>query len=73
MEKWELALKKFLKNWENKKEVVGAIVCGSYITGNPSNHSDIDIHLLLSSKTKWRERGNVIIDGILIEYFANLF
>jgi predicted nucleotidyltransferase len=50
---------------------VGAIVCGSYITGNPSKHSDIDIHVILDSKTSWRERGNEIIDGILIEYFAN--
>lgn len=71
MEKWELALQVFLKKWENNKEVIGALVCGSYITGNPSQHSDIDIHILLDSKTTWRERGNEIIDGILIEYFAN--
>jgi predicted nucleotidyltransferase len=70
-ENWEIALQKFLKKWENKKEVIGAIVCGSYITGNPSNHSDIDIHFLLDAKSSWRERGNVIVDGILIEYFAN--
>ncbi len=71
MEKWEIVLEKFLKKWKDKKEVIGAIVCGSFITGNPSKHSDIDIHILLDSKTKWRERGNEIIDGILIEYFAN--
>lgn len=71
MERWEIALHKFLRGWENKKEVVGAIACGSYVTGNPSAHSDIDLHLILKKETKWRERGNVIIDGILIEYFAN--
>ncbi len=71
IKKWEIALQKFLKKWKNKKEVIGAIVCGSYITGNPSKHSDIDIHIILDSKTSWRERGNEIIDGILIEYFAN--
>jgi len=71
MKKWEIALQKFLKKWENKKEVIGAIVCGSYITGNPSKHSDIDIHILLDSKSSWRERGNEVIDGVLIEYFAN--
>lgn len=70
-EKWETSLQKFLKKWKNKKEVTGAIVCGSYITGNPSKHSDIDIHIILDSKTSWRERGNEIIDGVLIEYFAN--
>ncbi|ACR78882.1 MULTISPECIES: nucleotidyltransferase domain-containing protein [Kosmotoga] len=71
MKNWEIALQKFLKKWENKKEVIGAIVCGSYITGNPSKHSDIDLHILLDSDTSWRERGNEIIDGILIEYFVN--
>jgi len=71
MEKWEIVLGKFLKKWRSKKEVIGAIVCGSYVTGNPSKHSDIDLHIILDSKTKWRERGNEIVDGILIEYFAN--
>lgn len=70
-QKREIALEKFLVKRKNKKEVIWAIVCGSYITGNPSKHSDIDIHILLDSKTTWRERGNEIIDGILIEYFAN--
>lgn len=70
-ENWEIALQKFLNKWKNKKEVIGAIVCGSFITGNPSKHSDIDIHIILDSKTLWRERGNEIIDWILIEYFAN--
>lgn len=68
---WEDSLKKFLKKWENKKEVIGIIVCGSYITGNPSSHSDVDTHILLDANTTWRERGNEIIDGILIEYFAS--
>jgi len=70
-ERWEIALLKFLKKWENKKEVIGAIVCGSFITGNPSKHSDIDIHIILDSNISWRERGNENIDGFLIEYFAN--
>jgi len=71
LKKWEIALQKFLKKWENRKDVIGIIVCGSYITGNPSKHSDIDIHIILDSKTLWRERGNEIINGVLIEYFAN--
>lgn len=70
-EKWEIALEKFISKWKSKKEVVGAVVCGSYITGNPTKHSDIDVQILLDKKIKWRERGNEIIDGILIEYFAN--
>jgi hypothetical protein len=31
-QKWEIALEKFLVKRKNKKEVIGAIVCGSYIT-----------------------------------------
>ncbi|SCY53209.1 hypothetical protein [Lysinibacillus fusiformis] len=32
---------------------------------------DIDVHIILSNDVKWRERGNQIVDGFLIEYFAN--
>jgi predicted nucleotidyltransferase len=71
MKKWEIALNKFLEKWKRKKEVVGAIACGSYVTGNPSKHSDIDVVIILDKKNKWRERGNEIVDGFLIEYFAN--
>ena len=70
-ENWEIALDKFIKQWEDKKEVIWALVCGSYVTWNPSKHSDIDVHIILDDKTSWRERGNKIIDGFLIEYFSN--
>jgi len=60
-----------LESRKDKKEVVGAIVCGSYVTGHSTKHSDIDLHIILKKGTKRRERGNKIVDGILIEYFAN--
>ena len=41
------------------------------VTGNPSRHSDIDLQIILEPGAKWRERGNKIIHGFLIEYFAN--
>jgi predicted nucleotidyltransferase len=68
---WEEAVNLFLTEWKKKKEVMGALVCGSYVTGSPSEHSDIDLHIVLSNKTKWRERGNKFVNGFLIEYFAN--
>lgn len=71
MERWEVALDKFLAPWRKNKEVVGALVCGSFVMGNPTKHSDIDLHIVLSEKAKWRERGNEVVDGFLIEYFAN--
>jgi len=71
MTDWQAALEKFVKEWGRKPEVVGIVVCGSYITGNPTKHSDIDIQIVLKKGCKWRERGNKIIDGFLMEYFAN--
>lgn len=68
---WEKATKEFLKKWKDKKEFLGAIVCGSYVTGNPSKQSDIDLHILLSNNADWRERGNTIINGYIVEYFVN--
>ena len=64
-------LETFLADFEHKDDVVGVLVCGSYVTGHPNAHSDLDVHLLLNKKCKYRERGNRIVDGLLIEYFAN--
>jgi hypothetical protein len=71
MERWEAAVEEFLKEWRKHEYVVGALACGSYVTGDPSKRSDIDLHVVLSEETDWRERGNRVIDGFLIEYFAN--
>jgi predicted nucleotidyltransferase len=71
MQDWEKALKKFTDTWEPREEVTGFLVCGSYVTGNPTEHSDIDLHIILDDTVDWRERGNRIIDSYLVEYFAN--
>src|SRR5690554_5091223 len=71
MKYWEDALNKFLVNWMKRNDVVGALICGSYITGSPTNRSDIDVHIILSDEADWRERGNQYVDGYLIEYFVN--
>lgn len=64
---WEKATKIFLQEWENKDYVIGAIACGSYITGRPTKHSDIDLRIILNDEINWRERGNKIVNGFLIE------
>ncbi len=69
--KIKAAVEKFIENWEHKEKIIGIVVCGSHITGNPTKHSDIDLQIILNKNIKWRERGNRIIEGILIEYFAN--
>ena len=61
----------FLADYENKNDVVGVLVCGSYVTGHPNAHSDLDVHLLLRNNVGYRERGNRIVEGLLVEYFAN--
>ncbi len=62
---------KFFESFEHKNDVVGILVCGSFVTGHPNKHSDLDVHLILNDTCQYRERGNRIVDGLLIEYFAN--
>jgi len=71
MEKWEKALNKFLERYEKEDYYEGAIACGSFVSGNNNEFSDIDVHVVLKRGNVWRERGNLEIDGFLIEYFAN--
>ncbi len=71
LQKWEKALRRFLRDWQNRDEVIGALVTGSYAAGTATRFSDIDIHIVLDDHVTWRERGNVVVDGFLIEYFAN--
>jgi Nucleotidyltransferase domain. len=68
---WEDALERFLEDWKHREDVVGILVCGSYITGGASKRSDIDVHIILHDDCNWRERGNQYVDGFLIEYFVN--
>ena len=68
---WREKLDIFMSNFEHSDDVIGILVCGSYVTGNPTNHSDLDVHIILNNAVGYRARGNKIIDGLLIEYFAN--
>lgn len=71
MQEWEVALNLFLDSWKDREDVIGVLVCGSYITGNPSHRSDIDVHIVLKDECDWRERGNQYVNDYLIEYFVN--
>jgi len=68
---WKDKLDKFMESFEHKADVVGILVCGSFVTGSPSSHSDLDVHIVLDEAVDYRERGNKVVDGLLIEYFAN--
>jgi hypothetical protein len=71
MKPWEAALERFLVPWRARRYVVGALVTGSRAFGVADKYSDIDVHIAMSNRIKWRERGNRMVDGYLVEYFAN--
>jgi len=58
-------LDSFLVKFEYLNDAVGVLVCGSYITGNPTTHSDLDVHIVLNNNVDYRERGNKIVEGSL--------
>ena len=70
-EKWKLALKEFLKDYEEDDDVVGALLCGSYATGNYNDKSDIDVHLILKDSVNYQRKGVCESNSYLIEYFMN--
>lgn len=70
MNKWEEILNKFLEPYKNDDKILGAILGGSYANNNYNESSDIDISIITIDEN-YNKRGNVIIDGIMIEYFIN--
>ena len=71
MEKWEITVRNFLKPYTEQDYFIGAILTGSYATGNNDAGSDIDLFIVTKDTTDWRERGNRLVDGFMIEYFIN--
>jgi hypothetical protein len=68
---WQSALNEFIAPYRAQRDVIGALVCGSYVTGAPTPRSDIDVAIVLAPRVKHRERGNRIVGRYLVEYFAN--
>jgi hypothetical protein len=68
---WEAALEEFLEPWLGSEEVEGVVATGSRVFGTATPRSDVDVHIVLADGTDWRERGNRVVRGFLIEYFAN--
>jgi hypothetical protein len=63
-------VKKYLTEWKDKKEYLGALITGSRAAGIADNYSDADILIVLSDGTDYKERGNKIVDDIVVEYIA---
>jgi predicted nucleotidyltransferase len=62
---WEHALDRFLLGWKVRAYVKGAVVCGSRVAGTATKFSDIDVHIVMDDRVRWRERGLKIVDGYL--------
>jgi len=71
MEKWEHVARSFIDLCRFKKDIDAVFLTGSYVFGNADEFSDIDLYIVLSDDVTWRERGNKLIDGLRVEYFAN--
>ncbi len=71
MNDWKPSILQFLDEFRKENKIIGVLACGSYITGQPSKRSDIDLHLILPDTVDYRERGDIYRNGFLIEYFAN--
>lgn len=71
MHDWERAALEFMESWLDEPTFVGALLAGSYVTGAPSPRSDLDMVIVLAAGTAWRERGNRMVRGYMVEYFAN--
>lgn len=71
MEKWESSARKYSKKWADDNNVLAVFITGSRVTKYANKYSDIDLYVVLSEKVNWRERGNELYDGFLIEYFEN--
>lgn len=52
MNKWELAAEKFIEQYKDEDYFLGAILTGSYATGNYDENSDIDIYIVTTDDTK---------------------
>ena len=68
---WKLALNEFIKPYKDDKDVEAILLVGSYAVGNQNEYSDIDVYIILNDEVDYRERGNKLVEGYLIEYFMN--
>lgn len=71
MDNWKKALNKFLQRYVDEAFFEGALLCGSYASGNQDEYSDIDVHIVTANTETRRERGNCRVDGYMVEYFIN--
>lgn len=71
---WKEILKKFFdKQIVDRDSLNGILITGSYAKNIQHPGSDIDVVLISKSKSKIRKRGNIIVDGVMVEYYVNTY
>ena len=68
---WKLALNEFIEKYKHDEDVEAILLVGSYAVLNNNKYSDIDVYVILNDRVDYRERGNKLVKGYLIEYFLN--
>ena len=61
----------FLEPYLKDENIQAIFLTGSYALENQNTYSDIDIFMISSNKSNWKERGNKIVLNYLIEYFIS--
>lgn len=69
IDKWKLALKEFLKAYEEDDDVIGAILCGSFAYETYNEYSNIKVYLLLKDSATYSEEGVLETNSYLIRYY----
>ncbi|EDP95917.1 nucleotidyltransferase domain-containing protein [Kordia algicida OT-1] len=63
-------LESYVSKLKENTEIIGVFLVGSYATGQFSEHSDIDIKIILNSNVSKRYKGVKICNGYHISYTA---
>jgi predicted nucleotidyltransferase len=69
--KYQKAINKFIQSIKDDDEIIGVLLAGSFVRSELDKNSDVDIHVIIDEKCNYRERGNLWIEGVEIEYFKN--
>jgi hypothetical protein len=64
------SLEKFIAPYKRNPSVIGIILTGSVVHSRRDKNTDFDVHIVID-RSDWRERGNVWINNVEIEYFIN--
>lgn len=69
----KLIIDELVKTVIKDQKIVGILLTGSYAKGLQHPGSDMDVIIVTTNDTLIRTRGNVEIQGVLVEYYCNTY